>query len=305
MPQGKTLLEQKQAMPDPGRNCATREAFVRFIVVCTMYLTTLGFCTSHAQAEPGPPGQDQLEKAWERAQRKIAAAPDKFEGYAARAAVHEARGDFEPALEDLDKASTLAGDNAELLDQRGSVYFKLARFGDSLADFDAAIRLDPKRKRGHWKRGITCYYAGHYEDGQIQFELYQTFDDADVENAVWRYLCMARLDGPEVATRDILKIGDYRRVPMRQIYELFAGRMTEDDVLAAARHGRPSDGELNSRLFYAYLYLGLYADVQGRPDDARKLLSQAVEHRIGHYMWDVARVHLAELEKLSTAAPAK
>ena len=161
-----------------------------------------------------------------------------------------------------------------------------------MADFDKAVQLDPERKPWHWRRGISYYYAGEFVKGQRQFEGYQTVDDSDVENAAWRYLCMARKLGVDEARKAILRIGDDRRVPMRQIYDLYAGRLKPADVIAATEAGDPSKREINQRRFYAHLYLGLYWEVHGNRQLAGKhLLLAADEHRIGHYMWDVARVH--------------
>ena len=184
------------------------------------------------------------------------------------------------------------GKDADYYHQRGVANFKLGKFNESIADFDKQIELRPKDKISHWQRGISYYYAGRYDDGRQQFEGYQSFDSNDVENAVWRYLCMARKDGVAKARADLLKIGDDRRVPMKQIYDLFAGRMKPADVLAAAQAGNPSKNELNSRLFYAHQYLGLYYETEGNKKLALEHMAKATEdYRIGHYMWDVARVH--------------
>ena len=192
----------------------------------------------------------------------------------------------------LRRSRELAAEAATAFDLRGAEHFKKGRFKASVADFDQAVELDPERKPWHWRRGISYYYTGQFVEGQKQFEGYQTVDDNDDENAAWRYLCMARKHGVEKARKTILRIGDDRRVPMRQIYELYAGRLKPGDVLAAATNGRPSPPELNQRLFYAHLYLGLYHEVHGKKDLAKKHLVRAAdEHRIGHYMWDVARVH--------------
>lgn len=186
--------------------------------------------------------------------------------------------------------------NAQAYDRRGSARFRLGQIDESIADFDQAIKLAPDSEPGHWRRGISHYYASQWDAGKRQFEGYQTVDSNDVENAVWRYLCMAGDVGPARARDDLLKIGDDRRVPMRQVYELFAGRATPDDVLAAARAGEPSADELNNRLFYAHLYLGLYHEVNGDRWAAGQHIAQAADkHRIGHYMWDVARVHAQRL----------
>ena len=53
---------------------------------------------------------------------------------------------------------------------------------------------------------------------------------------------------------------------------------------------------LNARLFYAHLYLGLYYEAAGDVGQARKHLAIARQHKIGHYMWNVADVHAKLLE---------
>ena len=107
---------------------------------------------------------------------------------------------------------------------------------------------------------------------------------------------MARADGVAKAREQMLKIGDDRRVPMREVYSLYAGKITPDDVLAAARSGKPTPAQLNERLFYAHLYVGLYYEAAGDKAKASEHITKAAEkHKIGHYMWDVARVHAERL----------
>ena len=123
-------------------------------------------------------------------------------------------------------------------------------------------------------------------------------DTNDVENAVWHYLCNARAVGVEKARAAMLKIGKDRRVPMMEVYALYAGKAKPDDVLTAARAGEPSKDDLNRRLFYAHLYLGLYYEVSGDARKARSHLELAADkYRIGHYMGDVARVHVMLLDR--------
>jgi lipoprotein NlpI len=187
----------------------------------------------------------------------------------------------------------------EQLEVRGSDAFRAAKFADSVAAFDAEIKLDPRRAPWHWKRGISLYYANRFADGAKQFEGYQTVDGNDVENAVWRFLCQAKdpAVGPEKARAGILTIKDDRRVPMMQVYALFAGKAKPEDVTAAVRADNPNENVLNVRQFYASLYLGLYYDATGDAAKAKTYLDDAVQHKIGHYMWDVAKVHADLLAK--------
>jgi lipoprotein NlpI len=205
----------------------------------------------------------------------------------------------------LDKALPLA-EKAVKLDPRswaayqtrGVIHFKLGHIKESIADFDKVIELDPKKKAGHWQRGISYYYAGRFDEGRRQFEGYQTEDANDVENAVWCYLCMARKDGVAKARAAMLKIGKDKRVPMKEVYELFLGQLKPAGVLAAAHAGKPAAEQLNEQLFYAHLYIGLYFETEGNKKKALEHITVAADdHPIGHYMWDVARVHRDLLRK--------
>ena len=100
-----------------------------------------------------------------------------------------------PRLPITTECSSSIRRRAEAFDQRGSERFMLGQIAESIADFDRYLQLRPDQEPWHWKRGISYYYAGRYDEGRRQFEGYQTVDDNDVENAVWRYLCMARSAG--------------------------------------------------------------------------------------------------------------
>lgn len=265
-----------------------------------------GYGASRALAgEPSETLQREALEAWQRGQteqalelagRAIAAAPDDARTYALRARFLDELDAHERAVADYDQVLRLAPDAAWAFDRRGSLHFKLGHIERSLADFDRAIELDPARGPRHWQRGISCYYAGQYDAGQRQFEAYQTVDARDVENVVWRYLCMARAAGHEAAREALIPVEGDRRVPMHEIWQLFAGKATPDDVLLAAEAGEPQGSELRSRRFYAHLYLGLFAESENDEPLARAHLTSAVEQQLaGHYMWHVARVHADRL----------
>jgi lipoprotein NlpI len=83
------------------------------------------------------------------------------------------------------------------------------------------------------------------------------------------------------------------RMPMMEVYAMYRGESTADKVMEQARSGTPSPGELNVRLFYANLYVGLFLEAAGKHADAMKHIRAAVDnHPVDHYMWEVARVHL-------------
>jgi lipoprotein NlpI len=239
----------------------------------------------------------RVKEGLEILNKAVAADPKDARVFLARGTLFEATGAHKEAVADFDKVIALDPKNAEAIDRRGSERFKLGDINGSLSDFDKVLELNPKAGPGHWKRGITCYYAGKFDEGVKQFKGYEEVDTNDVENAVWHYLCVARKDGVEKARKSLLKIGNDRRVPMMKVYDLFGGKARPDDVLATAREGKPDARELNYRLFYAHLYLGLHWEVEGDRKKALEHMEQATEHKIGHYMWDVARVHRDLLKK--------
>ena len=184
---------------------------------------------------------------------------------------------------------------------RGREHFRLGKIKESVADFDQLVKLRPALESRQWERGIAFYYARQFERGAQQFELYQTYHDNDVENSVWRYLCMVPDTGIEKARQVMLPIKNDRRVPMMQIYELYRGNLKPGDVLAACREDDPAEDVLAGRLFYAHLYLGLYHEVAGEKELAAKYIHLAADEklarhpRINTYMWDVARIHKLSL----------
>jgi lipoprotein NlpI len=235
----------------------------------------------------------QMEEALALANKAVAADPENARTYLLRGLVHEAAERHAEAIADFSKTLALDPQAVAAYHHRGTEQFKLGRIAESLADFDKFLEAKPEEKPKHWQRGISCYYAGRFEEGQKQFEGYEQVDRNDVENAVWRYLCMARLAGVDKARAALLKIGNDRRVPMMTVYELFSGRAKPEDVLAAAQAGNPPADELKLRLFFAHLYLGLYYEAAGDKTRALEHLKKAANnYRVKGYMGDVARVHV-------------
>lgn len=173
---------------------------------------------------------------------------------------------------------------------RAMAAFQAGRIAESISGFDQVVKLDPSAAAGLWPRGIALYYAGRFEECRAQFELHRTVNPDDVENAAWHFLCVARAESPEVARTKILPVGPDGRRPMSEIYRLFQGKTTAEQVVAAA-------GANTTALFYAHLYVGLYLEATGDAAGALDHLKLAASSRYaaaGGYMHDVARVHLLQ-----------
>jgi lipoprotein NlpI len=273
---------------------------------CVLAALTTGFCSVAAL---GDSVEDYLrqarlalekkeaDKALELAGKAITADPKDPRGYLLHGVSHEALRHHDEAIADFNKCLQVDPKCAEAYDHRGSELFILGHIKESLADFDAFLKLRPREAPGHWKRGIALYYAGRYADGRQQFKDGEKIFADDVENAVWHFLCNAKLNGIDKARDEMLKVAPDRRVPMMKVYDLFLGKCKPADVLAAAEAGEVSVELRKQQLFYANLYLGLHYDATG---DRRKALQHmdlaAGKYRLG-YMGDVAHVHADMLRK--------
>ena len=218
-------------------------------------------------------------------------------------------GDSREAVAHLNKLLETQPEHAAAYYLRGRELFRLGEINKAAADFDRYVKQNPAAESRQWERGIADYYNGQYEKGARQFALYQTYHDNDVENAVWRYLCMAAAagngaEGVAKARAELLPIENDRRVPMMQIYAMYRGQMTPEEVLQAAEGTNLPPGQRNAQLFYAHLYVGLFHAAEGNAELERKHIFAAEKHKIGHYMWDVAHVHAEQLRAQAKKAEA-
>ena len=228
----------------------------------------------------------------------IEAAPKNPQSWSLRGRIHSAQRQHELAAADLAEIPKLTPQSASAWQQSGVEYFRAGKIKESITAFDKFLELVPDQKPQHWQRGISLYYAGRFKDGKEQFEIHQTVNSNDVENAVWHFLCAARADGIEKARKGLIPIEGDSRVPMAQVHQLFAGKAKPEDVLAAAK-AAPAEGRSGEPLFYANLYLGIYFEAIGDAKQARDYIFKAAERANQNgYMGDVARIHAEILRKL-------
>lgn len=182
----------------------------------------------------------------------------------------------------------IAAQDLRSIMERAIADFRAGRVEQSLEGFNRIARQSPADAPYLWQRGIAQYYAGKFRECRDMFTSHRTVNPDDVENAAWHFLCVARAESPAAARQQLLPVGPDARVPMREVYEMFAGRMTQAQVMRAA-------GNDSSAQFFARLYVGLYLEVTGNRDAGRAQIEIAAEDRfapVGGYMHDVAKVHL-------------
>lgn len=195
-----------------------------------------------------------------------------------------------------------APENINLYSRRGDLQFFAGKFAAAVADYSKMVELDPQTDTSHWRRGIAYFYNGQFPAAAAQFDRYHSFDDVDRENGIWRYLSQYRSKGADEARKELLKYDKDDREPFGDVYQLFAGTMTGEAILAKIKNAELTETEREKRMFYAALYVGLNDAVEGRDESAKQHLKLAANNRWApvagygpHYMWQVARLHLAQL----------
>jgi len=269
------------------------------IVFLTAGAVAVSFCAESQDAllrEALRIARTNVPAALKLCDRAVADFPTNTHPLTARARLLDRLHRYEDAIRDLSAALKLDSRTATLWQARGEVNFKAGHFKESVADFDRVIQLAPDQAPHHWQRGISLYYADRFTDGRKQFELHQSVNPNDVENAAWHFLCAAREQGVTNARNLMISVGPDGRAPMPEIYALYRGTGSVERVLSVAR-ASANDARQRDALLYAHLYLGLYFDALGDRAKAREYLSPAVnEFGAEHYMGDVARVHFRKLD---------
>ena len=203
------------------------------------------------------------------------------------------RSDIDPKAEDA----------VNQYSSRGDLSMFLGEFEHAESDYVQMIRLKPELDASHWRLGIAMFFAGHPEKAAQQFDKYNSFDDVDRENGIWRYLSHYRAFGREEARRQLLRYEKDDRPPFKEVYQLFDGGLTADDVLRAI----PDDlaaTDRDSRMFYSHLYIGMNQVVESKTAAAKASLRNATlnswPRKAGFgpaYMWHVGRLQYLELQK--------
>lgn len=219
---------------------------------------------------------------------------------------------FDKAIAGLTEQIRKSPQEVELYSRRGDVYFFRGRFAEAVADFDRMVELQPDLETSHWRRGIAYFYAKQYKAAARQFEVYHSFDNVDRENGIWRYLSQVQALGKAEARKGLLKYEKDDREPFPDVYRLFAGELTGEQVLDRISAAKITAAEREKRLFYAELYVGLNDFVEGRLESAEKHLEAATKNRWGEqagggpgWMWHVARVHHDLLREARAAGKAQ
>jgi len=183
------------------------------------------------------------------------------------------------------------------------VFFRLGRFEDAVRDYDAAAEFSwPHDEHSCWERGLAQYYAGDFEAGAEQFERYHRVGPLDIENGLWRFLCITETDGLTKARETMLDYSRSVRPPFPALLNVYLGDGDEKAVLQEASGGDLPEDDRAARMFNAHYYLGKYYEIVGERKRALEHVRAALEHPYPHFMYACAEIDAKRLENDSDSA---
>jgi lipoprotein NlpI len=202
--------------------------------------------------------------------------------------------------------------NDRAYSRRGDAYFFTGQYDKAVTDYEKMVELDPEIAVQHWRLGLAYYYAGQFAKTARQLGLYHAYDDQDRENGIWIFLAQAQADGVAKAREKMIRYKKDDRPPLPDVYRMFEGKLTAEELLKRIeaeikQKGLPK-ATREQRMFYAHLYVGLFAEAEKKPQQARESFLAATEQawplKAGGgpaYMWHCARLRLMELDKATAA----
>ena len=215
---------------------------------------------------------------------------------------------MESLTKELREKGSIDAAAADAVDQysaRGDLQMFLGEFEKAETDYLQMVKLKPALDASHWRLGIARFFANHPKQAAEQFDRYNSFDNIDRENGIWRYLSHYRAFGKEEAKRQLLRYEKDDRPPFKEVYRLFDGTLTASDVLQAIPKDLREESRA-SRLFYSHLYIGMNEVVEGHIEDAKASLLAATlnpwPRKAGFgpdYMWHIGRLQYLKLQNLN------
>lgn len=206
-------------------------------------------------------------------------------------------------LRETGSIDAAAADAVDRYSAHGDLQMFLGEFEKAETDYLQMVKLKPSLDASHWRLGIAMFFANHPKQAAAQFDRYNSFDNIDRENGIWRYLSHHRAFGKKEARRQLLRYEKDDRPPFKEVYRLFDGTLTASEVLQGIPADLPEEPRA-SRLFYSHLYIGMNEVVEGQIEDAKASLLAATlnpwPRKAGfgpNYMWHIGRLQYLELKK--------
>jgi lipoprotein NlpI len=189
----------------------------------------------------------------------------------ARGVAYYLKGDFDRAIADYDEAIRLNPKDRDALGLRGNAYKTKGDFGHAIADHDQLVQLDTRDARAYFARARVYWQSASFAKSLADLDQAIQLDPKSAYPIVWREIVAKRSDQPSQLSEAARQL-DATKWPA-PIVNLFLGTMTPEQVLSAADDADPI--KKKAQLCEANFYTAERALQRGSKDEALKLFDQA------------------------------
>jgi lipoprotein NlpI len=216
---------------------------------------------------------DNYDAAFAALERAIALNPTLDLGYAARASLKSMRGDYAGSVADFAQAIARKPKEAAHYKGRGMTYLSIGEYVNAAADYTTAIGLEPQNYANFTWRGFAYFGASQFAEAAEDFKRAFSLAPRDFHLAIWLHLMRAKagVRDQQEFSRNARKL-DKKAWPW-PVVALYQGKMTPDDVRAAAHEGN-ADQQRNQTCEAAF-YIGEHELAQGNSAEAVRLFQEA------------------------------
>jgi lipoprotein NlpI len=195
-----------------------------------------------------------------------------------RGNAYMSKGNPDLAIQDYSQAIQLDPNFYQPFSGRGEAYSDKGEYNRAIEDYNQAIRLNPNYAGAFQDRGRAQFFLGHFSAAALDLVKAQDLDPKDPYSSLWLYLAHSRAEqearnelGRSATSLDLTKWPS-------EVIRLYLGQATPESVLAAATNSDArTDREQHCE---AYFYLGQYALLAGKQQEAASLFQQAINTRV-------------------------
>jgi lipoprotein NlpI len=210
---------------------------------------------------------------------------DKSIAYNNRGIANKAKGNYNQAISDYDRAIELNREYANAYNNRGVVHYAIGNLDQAISDYNKAIELNPKHVNAYSNRGLAHKAKGYYEQAVSDYTIAMVLDPEDEYVYIDAIIVSAHLseDKYKLALKRLKNYMRWRNssewIRVISKYYLGVDRLAEKDVLREATKCENKQ-EMEERLCEAYYYLGEKRLLEGNRKGAEEFFRKSVDTRI-------------------------
>jgi serine/threonine protein kinase/lipoprotein NlpI len=198
--------------------------------------------------------------------------PNESDGYHNRGIAYVRLGQYDKAMADFGQEIEVRQGDAGAYHVRAQACLWMLRFDEAIADLTHVLELEPRNAVVRMRRGMAYELAGASASALADYERVAVLgDNLGAYAVLWKYLLLRQI-GREAAAAELLA-ATKSSVPgaggwTGRLFELFAGGVSPDDLLAAAT-GDDARCE-------AHYYIGMQALLAGQRERAAAAFTACV-----------------------------